>query len=167
MPKSRFGIEGQVAPNWEIAQWYNLPPGKSTLERSNYLGKVLYLYCFQSWCPGCHSHGFPTIKAVRDHFKGDLAVDFIAIQTVFEGFDINTFERLRETSHQYDLDIPFGHDPGPGGQRSLVMQRYRTGGTPWTILIDQKGVVRFNDFQAQPDQIQQIVTDLQDNYVRT
>ena len=31
------------------------------------------------------------------------------------------------------------------------MRRYRTGGTPWTVLIDPDGVVQFNDFHIAPD----------------
>ena len=45
---------------------------------------------------------------------------------------------------------PFGHDPGPDGRRSLILQRYRTGGTPWTVIIDRAGVVRYNDFFIAP-----------------
>ena len=98
MSSYSYGIQGQAAPDWGVAQWFSLPVDKSTLEPSDFAGKVLYLYCFQSWCPGFHSHGFPTLKAVRDNYKGNTAVDFVAIQTVFEGFDTNTFERIQETA---------------------------------------------------------------------
>jgi hypothetical protein len=30
------------------------------------------------------------------------------------------------------------------------MRAYRTGGTPWTIIIDRDGVVRYNDFRVKP-----------------
>jgi uncharacterized protein with von Willebrand factor type A (vWA) domain len=30
------------------------------------------------------------------------------------------------------------------------MRSYRTGGTPWTILIDPEGTVIFNDFHIDP-----------------
>ena len=33
---------------------------------------------------------------------------------------------------------------------SVVMRRYRSGGTPWTVIIDRDGVVRYNDFSVQP-----------------
>ena len=84
---------------------------------------------FQHWCPGCHSHGFPTpqklIKAL-----GDRGFAFAAVQTVFEGAESNTFERLRETQLRYGLNIPFGHDPAIGRASSL-MADYGTRGTPW------------------------------------
>ena len=35
---------------------------------ADFRGKVVYLYFFQSWCPGCHRHGFPTLQAMSKHF---------------------------------------------------------------------------------------------------
>ncbi len=144
------GILGQRAPTWDVADWFNLPEGIDRLEINDLQGKVIYLFCFQAWCPGCHNTGFPTLKDVYEHFKDKPSVAFIAIQTVFEGFDVNTIGRAREIATQYELQIPFGHDPGLDSRRSNVMTHYHTGGTPWTILIDLDGVVRFNDFHIQP-----------------
>ncbi len=90
---------------------------------------------------------------------GDPNVVFVAIQTVFEGFDVNTFERALEVAQQYGLEIPFGHDPGPDGRRSVVMQRYRTGGTPWTVLVDRQGRVGFNDFHADAEEMARRILD--------
>ena len=75
-----------------------------------------------------------------------------AIQTVFEGFDSNTFEMLKETQDKYDLAIPFGHDAGSDGKStSTTMTNYRTGGTPWFIFIDQRDNVVFSDFHLNPN----------------
>ena len=114
---------------------------------------MIYLYCFQSWCPGCHSHGFPTLREVREHFldAGADDVAFVAVQTVFEGHRTNTATKAKSTVAGFELDIPTGHDPGAGGRRPSLMRGYRTGGTPWTILIDKRGVVRFNGFRIRPD----------------
>lgn len=144
------GILGQKAPTWDVAEWFNLPDGIDRLEINDLKGKVIYLFCFQAWCSGCHNTGFPTLKDVYEHFRDEPSVAFVAIQTVFEGFDANTIERAREIATQYELQIPFGHDPGLDSRRSNVMAHYHTGGTPWTILIDLDGVVRFNDFHIQP-----------------
>ena len=43
-----------------------------------------------------------------------------------------------------------GHDAGPNDSHSILMKRYRSGGTPWTIIIDRDGVVRYNDFSIEP-----------------
>jgi thiol-disulfide isomerase/thioredoxin len=148
-----YGIQGQLAPPWGVDTWFNLSEGESTIDLSDFEAKIVYMYSFQSWCPGCHSHGFPTLLEVQDAFKGDEEVTFVAIQTVFEGFEANTLDRAKEVALQYELEIPFGHDPGPDGRRSIVMQRYITGGTPWTVLIDQQGYVRFNGFQAEAESL--------------
>ena len=147
--KPTRGIVGAAAPSWEIQQWKHLPRGKETLDVSNLRGKVIYLYCFQSWCPGCHKHGFPTLVEVHKNYKDDPLVAFAAVQTTFEGERINTFENARNTVDKFGLTIPVGQSGG-AGERSMLMKSYRTGGTPWTIIIDREGIVRFNDFHIDP-----------------
>ena len=147
------GIQGQIAPPWGVETWFNLPDGQPAFSLGDLEDKVVYMYCFQAWCPGCHSHGFPTLLSVQDAFSGDEDVAFVAIQTVFEGFETNTLDQAKEVARRYEMDIPFGHDPGPDGRRSIVMQRYLTGETPWTVLIDQQGYVRFNGFEARSEDL--------------
>lgn len=43
------GIEGRKAPGWSASEWRNLPEGKRSLDLSDYAGKIVYLYFFQSW----------------------------------------------------------------------------------------------------------------------
>jgi len=156
----QYGIMHAKAPSWGVTTWFNLPPGKESVDVTDFTDKIIYLYCFQSWCPGCHSHGFPALLEVRKQFAADSDVVFVAVQTVFEGFEANTAERARETAQQYQLTVPVGHDPGPDGRRSLIMQRYRTGGTPWTIVIDRTGLVQFNDFHVDAYQMTDLINRL-------
>jgi len=62
------------------------------------------IYCFQHWCPGCHSRGFPTLKYLYDNLK-DKGFSFAVIQTVFEGSEVNTFDNLRFKQEQYSLKV--------------------------------------------------------------
>lgn len=156
----RYGIQGQKAPEWQVKEWINLPKEKQKLELEDFQGKVVYLYCFQSWCPGCHSHGFPTLKAIHKEFEEHPEVAFVAIQTVFEGFQTNTLTQAKQVAKKFELDIPIGHDPGLDRRRSEVLKHYRTGGTPWTILIDSNGVVRYNHFRLEPEQGIQMIRSL-------
>ena len=144
------GILGQPAPSLGVDMWYNLPEGRESADVNDYKGKVVYLYGFQSWCPGCHRLGFPTLVELIEHYEGNEDVAFIAVQTTFEGFGTNTPEKAKETADHYGLSIAVGHS-GTSHQPSTVMKRYRTGGTPWTVIIDRHGVVRFNDFHVQSD----------------
>jgi len=105
------------------------------------------LYCFQHWCPGCHSRGFPTLKVLHQRL-GDKGVGFAAIQTVFDGAEANTVDKLRLHQRQYDLNIPFGHDlPAAGERHPTFMEDYRSAGTPWFTVIDPDGNIVFADFR--------------------
>ncbi len=91
--------------------------------------------------------GFPSLRKVADRYKKNPNVVSLAVQTVFEGHNVNTFDKLAPTARRFNLtDIPFGHDPGDDGKMSNILRRYRTRGTPWDIVIDPKGVIRYSTF---------------------
>jgi len=139
------GIKGQTATEWGATNWINLPAGKKNLSPEDYKGKILYLYCFQSWCPGCHNHGFPTLKALSTKYADSKDVSFVSIQTVFEGHRSNPPSKVKAMAKRYGLSFPMAHS-GTSKKPSVLMKNYRTGGTPWTIIIDKKGVVRSDGF---------------------
>ncbi len=146
---NKYGIEGYSAPELEVPIWIDAEGNKTTpVKLKDFEGKFKVIYCFQAWCPGCHSQGLPSLKKMAEALDGNDNVEFLAIQTVFEGAHANTFERVTEIQKEYDLKIAFGHDVGDvsTGNISSTMRNYRTGGTPWFIFIDQKGTVLFNDF---------------------
>lgn len=153
------GILNQKAPSFGVIQWRHLPKGKTTIDIDDFKGKVLYLYGFQSWCPGCISHGFPTLQKLTKRFEGVDDVAFVAVQAVFEGFSTNTPDAAWRTAKRFGLSIPVGHD-GSNGKRSVLMGRFRTGGTPWSVIIDKNGVVRFNDFFIEADDASKMINQL-------
>lgn len=111
------------------------------------------LFAFQHWCPGCHSRGFPALRRLYDALSPH-GVGFAAIQTVFEGEAVNTFDKLRLNQSSYDLPIPFGHDVAtPPDPLPAFMRDYQTGGTPWFTVIDTKGRVAFAGFQIDADRM--------------
>lgn len=153
-PADRYGILGRQAPELSLVSWIN-GEGQHVPEvpLSELRGKVIYLYFFQDWCPGCQSHGFPTLKILYDTLKDDPDVVLLAVQTTFEGHFTNTAEKLRKNQLKYDLPISMAHDPGIEGQRlPETMLKYRSGGTPWTVVINKEGQVVFNQFNIAPDQ---------------
>ena len=147
------GILGRKAPELKVSHWIGAD-GKETdpVTLSNYRGKVVYLYFFQSWCPGCHRYGFPTMAKLSEEFKDDDRIAFLAVQTVFEGHGVNTSDQLAGLQRKYDINAPFGHDGGKkeNGGIPSTMRNFRSAGTPWVVVIDPSGTVIFNDFHIDP-----------------
>ena len=74
-------------------------------------------------------------------------VVFFHLQTVWEGQHANKPETHAAVANRFGIKVPIGYDAHVDGARtSITMRRFATGGTPWTIVIDKKGVVRFNAF---------------------
>ena len=157
------GIQGQTAPELAVTYWID-EDGKprKPIHLKDYREKMIYLYCFQAWCPGCHSRGFPTLIKLSRNFENDDRIVFLAVQTVFEGRATNTRGKLATLQEQYGLKIPFGHDAGSKDSHGVptTMASYRTGGTPWVILIDQDGKVIFNDFHIDADKATPVIREL-------
>lgn len=146
---SDYGIVGNKAPELEVSHWIDSEGKLATkaFQLADHKNKYIFMEFWQSWCPGCHSHGFPNLKKISDAFSDNDSFVAIAIQTTFEGYDTNTLERVREIQEQYDLKIMMGHDAGeaPRGHPKTMVS-YRSGGTPWAVLISPEGKVIFNDF---------------------
>jgi len=149
-----LGILGALAPQLKISQWFD-EEGKPLKDPSSILdwkGKVVFILCWQSWCPGCHSSGLPTLKELSDHFQDNPGIQFLSIQTVFEGHGVNTVEKVPKTMKSFELRVPSGHDFGSQhpSRPPDTMRYYRTGGTPWVIIIDKRRRVVYNDFRVDP-----------------
>lgn len=164
--QNKYGVEGYQAPElFKDIKWVDAK-GKDTksIQLVDHKGNFKVIYCFQSWCPGCHSRGLPALQQMQEALKGNDKVSLFAIQTVFEGKSANTYEEMKKVQKKYDLAIPFGHDEGneETGSISSTMRNYRTGGTPWFILIDQNDTVIFNDFHLNTEKaieyIQEVTT---------
>ncbi len=144
-------LTNNLAPALRVARWIDgagnpIPP--LILDHLGNSFKVIF--CFQHWCPGCHSNGFPALQRFVTVLE-PLGVGFAVVQTVFEGFEQNTYERLRENQQRYALHLPFGHD-AIAGRHPTIMADYKTRGTPWFIFIDPAGRIIFSDFHIDVDQ---------------
>jgi len=141
------------APEFDIENWIDTNGNETeAIKLSDFKGKFKVVFCFQSWCPGCHSKGLPDLKKMVETLKENENVVFLAVQTVFEGHHENTFEKMVKTQKKYDLKIPFGYDAGDDGKSiSNIMKNYQTGGTPWFLFIDKHDNVVFSDFHLNPE----------------
>jgi thiol-disulfide isomerase/thioredoxin len=150
----QMGIVGAVAPELCGARWIDVH-GHSrdplTLVELGDSFKILYF--FQHWCPGCHEHGFPALQKLTSMLAAH-GVGFAVVQTVFEGNNVNTYARLRETQQRYDLRVPFGHAAaGKGEAEPVIMTNFLAGGTPWFVVIAPNGRVVLNAFGINPDRL--------------
>jgi thiol-disulfide isomerase/thioredoxin len=150
---ARSGIVGRAAPEPQAEFWLDAQGRPTRFALAEQRGKWVHLKFWQSWCPGCHAHGFPALAKMAAAFADEPRVVNVALQTVFEGFGSNTAAKVRATQLRYRLPIVFGHDPSngtrvPGGG---TMASYRSGGTPWHVVIDPRGVVVFDGFSLDPE----------------
>ena len=158
--QQKGGILGKTAPEIQVDQWVHIPKGEKAPTKASLKDKVVYMYCYQSWCPGCHSSGFPTLKEVSEKFKDSDDVEFIVVHTVFEGFGINTPAKWKSVATRHGLEhLRFAHS-GSLKQESHIMADFKTRGTPWTVIIGKDGVVKFNDFHIQPDKAVELINKL-------
>jgi len=151
---------GQPAPELEVAEWTPGDRPPPTLKDNR--GRVVVLYAFQGWCPGCQSRGFPVTTKLEQELEGE-PVAFIYVQTTFEGFEANDYERAVDEQRRWRIEQPVGHDEPRGhDERPSTMRNFRTGGTPWTVMIDPWGRVRFNDFTRSYEQHRAMIDTLLD-----
>ena len=103
--------------------------------------------------------GFPTLQKLTRSFKNENQVKFLAVQTVFEGYDYNSEEKLRKNQLEWKLKIPMAHAAGnpQTHQPPKIMQQYRSGGTPWKVIIDPQGKVVYNHFHIELSQAVTII----------
>ena len=155
-----LGIAGTQAPELGNLVWFDEKGNKrSPVKLSDYKGKVIYLDFFQSWCPGCLGYSLPRIKVLSDKYKNNPNIQFLAVQTVFEGFSVNSLDKVLTIKERFGLEFPMGHDDGSqaGVDGSVLMRKYRSGDTPWTIIIDRDGKVLFNDFHIKAENAIRII----------
>ena len=144
------GIQGVKAPPLGVKSWIQLPEGKETIDISDYQGKTVVMLLFQSTCEACRKRAFPTLKMLVKKFGDREKLAFLAIQTPFEDFSDNTESKLQSAADEFDLTIPLGHLAKTPGFYS-INAAYKTGGTPWWIIVNPVGIVDYNGFYLNPD----------------
>lgn len=146
---SPYGILGQLAPPIKVAKWVNIQgeemPAFQLLSQAP---PLTFIFCYQNGCPSCHIQGFPVLKSLVAYCKhnsiDEADVSFAIIQTVFEARESNQFADNILNLRRYELSLPCGFDDAR--PRPRFMRDYRTGGTPWWVVIDKRQRVIYNDF---------------------
>lgn len=142
-------LVGQKAPEFGVKTW--VQSHNPNLDIGDLKGKVIYIATFQDGCPYCHRYGLPALQALEEVYKGDKNVQLIAIQTAFEDEGEYDIESAKNVINEYGYKIPVGNSDRDKYDRPVFMDRYQTGGTPWVIVIDKQGIIRYSDFQLHED----------------
>ena len=137
------GILDELAPELTVNEWSGISEGISARLESN-RGKVICLLLFQADCEWTQNVGLPDLKAIQDKFKDDPEVLLLAIHTPFRNYDENTFSNALQLVEKFEVDVPVGHD-GSANKRTVTYDAFNAYGTPWFVVVDKQGVVRFND----------------------
>ena len=103
-------------------------------------------------------------KKLEDRFTDADDVVLFHLQTVFEGHSTNTAERGPKEARKHNIAVPVGYDAHVDGiPLSTFMLRYGTGGTPWSVVVDKSGIVRFSNFTpADTDVLADLIQRLRD-----
>lgn len=92
-------------------------------------------------------------KAITEHFADEPHFMPIYLQTVFEGFTVNTYEAgLIYLEQTHGIESPFyGHVAGTGSTPPAILSQYNNGeymGTPYTLVVDKYGEPVIHNFST-------------------
>ncbi|HEX8137306.1 MAG TPA: TlpA disulfide reductase family protein [Pyrinomonadaceae bacterium] len=138
--KRQLAIQGEVAPEIQIAQWIDQEP----LKISDLRGRVVLLDFWATWCGPCII-AFPHLKSWYEKYKdkGLVIVGMTRYYGVAAGREVKPPEELtfvQKFKKQYGL--PYGVAIAEGEEN---MNKYGVTGIPTAVLIDRRGIVRYVD----------------------
>jgi len=102
---------------------------KRSLDLKQYLGKVIYLDFWATWCPPCKK-SMPFLNALRNELL-EQGFEIIAINVDEDSEDALNFLK------QYPVDYLTAMDPS-----GLCPQQYNVMAMPSAYIIDRQGVIR-------------------------
>lgn len=131
-----FASIGQSAPELAVQEWVRGEP--TTLDELQ--GKVVLLDIFQIICPGCHA-AHPEIVRMQERYA-DRGFEVLGLAVAFEYESVQTSKHIRDYVRRKAYPYSVAIDEG----LTKTFRRYRSRGTPYTVLIDRKGRIRYLDF---------------------
>ena len=127
---------GHTAPPMAVQEWRRGKPTTLAALR----GKVVLLDIFQIICPGCH-RAYPQITRMQKEYR-ESGLEVVGLAVAFEFHDVQTPEQIRRYVERMKYPYPVAID------RDLIstFRRYGARGTPFAVLIDRTGRIRYLDF---------------------
>ncbi|MCP4231014.1 MAG: TlpA family protein disulfide reductase [bacterium] len=123
---------GSPAPDFKLEDTNGV-----TYKLSDFLGKVVLLNVWATWCPPCQAE-IPDLIEIQDEYGGD---DFAILSiTVDEGNNGKTaVEIVNEFVAEKGINYPVLMDDGEAAQAYIA----KSGGIPETYTIDKEGNVAY------------------------
>lgn len=119
---------------------------------SDYIGKVVVLDFWATWCGPCKA-SFPAMQKAVNKYKKDPNVQFLFLHTWEKGSgDPTQNAKKYVTDNNYNFKVLMDlRDPKTNA--SAVASAYKVSGIPAKFIIDSKGNIRFNTsgFSADED----------------
>ena len=118
-------LAGQLAPDFALKS-----ASGSNYRLSEYRGRVVLVSFWATWCGECRSQ----LTALADMHQRypDVGLQFFAISVDRDVDDV------ADAAHRLGIEFPALHDVG-----GHVSEQYAVDRTPYVVLIDQQGVIRF------------------------
>jgi len=118
---------GVQAPDFELQTFSG-----DTFKLSDYRGiKPVYLVFWATWCPNCSAE-IPTLKKLHTQLGDQVAM--LAINIGFE----DSLAKAQQYQQQHQLPYPLAFD-----ENTVLTRTYGVVGTPWQVVIDINGTVRY------------------------
>jgi murein DD-endopeptidase MepM/ murein hydrolase activator NlpD len=159
-PDQRRNMLGVQAPPWNVDEVLR-PAATSRLEVTEFKGRVIVLICFDAACPGSQSRGLPALEKLAQHYRSDLDVAVVGLQTPTSGNRRNNLAALRQLAARLPSVQRLGFC-SPAASAPALIESYQICGTPWVVLIDREGLVQFSNYVVRPEEIIRRVDELKD-----
>ena len=98
--------------------------------------KPVYLVFWATWCPTCRAE-ISHIKELYKKYGGEINI--VAINV---GQD-DSIEKVKKYQQEHELPYVLAFDEG-----SIISRLYGVIGTPWQIIIDIDGIVRYRSHKT-------------------
>lgn len=141
-PVSAIDI-GEQAPDFELQTL----EGNSFKLSEHFGKKPVYLVFWATWCPICKAE-IPNIKKIYQQLGDDI---FILAINIGQRDSVQEIKKYREN---YQLPYQLAFDEG-----TKVSRQYDVVGTPWQVIIDVNGKIRYRSNRT-PENLKQHIDSL-------
>ncbi|MFC1890263.1 redoxin domain-containing protein, partial [Thermodesulfobacteriota bacterium] len=127
----QLSLVGRKAPELQVSEWLGTEP----IELKQYLGNVVLLEFWTTWCPHCRKQ-LPHMKEIYKKYA-DKGLTLITISRNDKDKG-QTTEKMKQFMEENEIPYPVGID-----DNRKTTKDYISGSIPAVALIDRKGIIRW------------------------